>query len=97
MTLLLPLTNSAHGNLQIFSQNIKSIKQTSQFKKMFFLHVTNHVAQQHWDIGHANVTPSDYLDVEMSDSQQTLLNPTQKDVLFGSLRMMQKETEQSRK
>ena len=52
-------------------------------QKEFFLHVTNYVAQQYWDIGHANVAPSDYLDIEMSDNQQTLLNPTQKDVLFG--------------
>ena len=36
MTLLLPLTNSALGNLEIYSQNIKRIKQTSQCKKSSF-------------------------------------------------------------
>jgi len=36
-----------------------------------------------WNIGYANVKPSDYLDVEMSDVQCTLLNPTPKHVLMG--------------
>ena len=49
----------------------------------FFLHVTNYVAQKPWDIGHAKVTPSSYLNIEMSDNQRTLLNPTQKYGFFG--------------
>ena len=49
----------------------------------FFLHVTNYVTRKHWDIGHANVTPSGYLNIEISDNQRTLLNPTQKDFLLG--------------
>ena len=52
-------------------------------QKEFFLHVTNYVAQKHWDIGHATVAPAGFLNIEISDNQQTLLNPTQKDVLFG--------------
>ena len=39
--------------------------------------------QKYWDIGHASVTPSGYLNIEMSDNQRTLLNPTQKYGFFG--------------
>jgi len=49
----------------------------------YFHHITNHVSRQHWHIRHANVKPGDYLDVEMSEVQQGILNPTQKDALIG--------------
>ena len=52
-------------------------------QKEFFFHITNYVAQKHWRIFHANVTPSGYLNIEISDNQWNLLNPTQKDVFFG--------------
>ena len=58
-------------------------KRDISIQKYFFLHVTNYVSQKKWDIGHANVTLSGYLNIEMSDNQLTLLNPTQNDVLFG--------------
>ena len=61
-----------------YQENKKNIS----IQKYFFLHVTNYVAQKNWDIGNANVTPSGYLNIQMSDNQRTLLNPTQKDVLF---------------
>ena len=49
----------------------------------YFHHITDHVSRQHWHIGHANVKPGDYLDVDMSEVQQVLLNPTPKDMLIG--------------
>ena len=49
----------------------------------YFYHITNHVSRQHLHIRNANVKPVDYLTVEMSEVQQVLLNPTQKDVLIG--------------
>ena len=36
--------------------------------------------KKNWRIGHADVKTSNYLDVEMSDVQRNLLNPTPKDV-----------------
>ena len=54
-------------------------------QKQFFPHVTNYVAKKHWDISDANVKSSGYLYILMSDKQQTLLNPTQNDVLSGCI------------
>ena len=70
-------------------------KTVISIQKQFFLHVTNYVAHKHWDNGHANVTPSGYLNIYMSDNQRTILGPTQKDVFFISLLMTRKEREQS--
>jgi len=42
----------------------------------------NHAAQSAWNVS-KNVTPSLYLDVEMTAAQSTLLNPTFKNVLQG--------------
>ena len=66
-------------------------------QKYLFPHVTNYVAQKHWDIGHDNVTPSGYLNIEMSDKQRTLLNPTQMMFWLVFLLMTQKGREKSRK
>lgn len=47
-----------------------------------FGHMTNFVANAHWDEV-KQLEPSAALDVEMSDVQRTLFNPTYKNVLMG--------------
>ena len=54
-------------------------------QKAYFHHITNYVSQQHWQVGLGNVKPSAYLDVEMSETQLNLLNPSYKDVVRGFL------------
>ena len=61
----------------------KENKQDELIQREYFHHITNYVSRQHWKIGHANVKPGDYIDVEMSEVQQVLLNPTPKDMLIG--------------
>jgi hypothetical protein len=50
-------------------------------QKEFFHHITNYVSKKNWKEDRIKV--SDYLDVEMTNDQKTLLKPTMKDVLLG--------------
>ena len=61
----------------------KENKQDELIQREYFHHIMNHVSRQNWQIGNANVKPGDCLDVEMSEVQQVLLNPTTKDMLIG--------------
>ena len=61
----------------------KGDTEDKKVQKEFFHHITNHVSKQNWRIGHADVKASDYLDVEISEVQSNLLNPTPKDFLLG--------------
>jgi hypothetical protein len=53
----------------------------------FFRHITNFVSQRHSVItrGHEVLEPRAYLNVEITDEQRYLLQPTAADVLVGNL------------
>jgi hypothetical protein len=54
----------------------------------YFIHITNFVAQQHSKNvtkGHKFSEPSSCLDVEVTDDQRYLLQPTASDVLVGHI------------
>ncbi len=54
---------------------------------VFFSHITNFVSQRHSVItrGHQFLEPRVYLNVEKTDEQRYLLQPTAADVLVGNL------------
>ncbi len=55
--------------------------------KSYFTHITNFVAQQHSNVtkGRKFLEPSSCLDVEVTDDQHYLLQPTASDVLVGHI------------
>ena len=54
-------------------------------QKVWFDHMTNFVSRQHWNKLERNLEPSAFLDISMSGDQLSLLQPTMKDVLHGSV------------
>ena len=54
-------------------------------QKVWFDHMTNFVSRQHWNKLDRNLEPSAFLDISISGDQLSLLQPTMKDVLHGSV------------
>ena len=54
-------------------------------QKVWFDHMTNFVSRQHWNKLDRNLEPSAFLDISISGDQLSLLQPTMKDLLHGSV------------
>jgi hypothetical protein len=48
-------------------------------------HLTNHAASKHWCQTTGPLVPSSYLGIDVSDDQNTFLNPSIRDVLFSTM------------
>ena len=53
--------------------------------KVWFDHMTNFVSRQFWNKLDSNLEASAFLDMSISGDQLSLLQPTMKDVLHGSV------------
>ena len=51
-------------------------------RRRVFNHITNHIAKMNWKISNNNAKVSAHLNLEMSNTQEILLNTTPKDVML---------------
>ena len=60
----------------------KRAPESKEIQKKFLDHITNHVADAHWE-EESNLVPSSFLDVEVHPDQIKLLNPKTKNIIRG--------------